>query len=173
MTERSNEYITQMEGRRSELIPAIEALMAECDSLPVGSGFVDVITRPPQVELLISGLTELKVAINVVTLWCDCTAVNIDRYGCPHGYGGPGHGDGYFSEMCERDYFNISDQGIDLAGCDGDLASIVNGANRLAMEYASMGMQQRHDYSPCLVPGFWLVVPKGWKRQSYRMPSDA
>ena len=167
MSEQTNAYFSCLIQSKTALLPLIEALLAECESLPVGNGFIDLITPKERSEQLIAGVTELGVAIRGVTLWCDCTEENKIRYGCPHGYGGPRHGTGFFSEMCETDWFNVEDLGIDVSASDVDPESLVAICNDLARQYARVGMAQRSDYSPCLVPGFWLCVPAGWVRQSY------
>jgi hypothetical protein len=173
MEQPANPYFAHLTESRGTVLPQIEALMAKCHSVPVGWGFIDVITRHEQCDEVIARLTELGVAINIVTLWCDCTEENKSRYGCPHGYGGPMHAAGYFSEMCERDYFDVKDFGVDLSAEIVDRASIITTCNKLAAEYVATGIKQRVDYSPCLVPGFWLAVPKDWKRQTYLVAADA
>lgn len=167
-SEPNNAYFSRLAKSKAVLMPRVEALLADCASLPVGWGFIDLITRKGRCDQLIAGLAALGVAIRGVTLWCDCTKESELRYGCPHGMGGPRHETGFFSEMCERDWFNIEDLGINASGRDVDPASLVSLCNNLAREYVWVGMTRRSDYSPCLVPGFWLLVPDDWRRQSYK-----
>ena len=162
----ANAYFSRLAESKRMLMPRIKPLLAECDSRPVGWGFIDLITRREKCERLIAGVTELGLAINLVTLWCNCTEENKARFGCPHGYGDPRHATGFFSEMCERDYFDVSKLSVDVTGNDVDPASLVSLCNDLAWQYVSAGMLQRADYSPCLVPGFWLCLPDHWRRQS-------
>ena len=166
-------YLATLTERATTIRPQIETLMGRCRTLPVGSGYIDVITRQEHHDQFISGLTAIGVAIHFITLWCDCTALNKSRYGCPHGYGGPIHATGYFSEVCERDSFDVEALGVDVWGMSDDPRSMISTCNGLATAYVAAGMKDRQDYSPCFLPGFWLAVPKDWNRQTYLVPPDA
>jgi hypothetical protein len=169
----SNPYLATLTKRANAIQLQVETLMESCRTLPVGSGYIDVITRQEHHDQFISGLTAIGVAIHFITLWCDCTELNKSRYGCPHGYGGPIHATGYFSEVCERDSFDVEALGVDVWGPVDDQPSMISKCNGLATAYVTAGMKERRDYSPCFVPGFWLAVPKDWKRQTYLVRPDA
>jgi len=132
---------------------------------PVGNGFIDIVTPVARAESFLSDVTELGIAVNVITLWCDCTDENRGKYGCPHGSGGPAHevGSGYYSEMCESDPFEITEDDVDPSGTGLDPPKLVEISNNHALRYVRIGMKSRLEYSPCLVPGFWLRVPETWK----------
>src|SRR5450432_1232304 len=114
MAEPPNPYIASLIEREDDVQPRIEALMDACHSRPVGKGYIDVITRQKYCDRFIAGATAIGVAIELITLWCDCSELNQARYGCPHGYGGPMHPTGYFSETCESDSFDVEKIGIDV-----------------------------------------------------------
>lgn len=157
-------YLNRLRESRMTLQPAIEMLIAECDCLVVGSGFIDIITRRPACDAFIDGATRLGVAITCATLWCECTPENERRYGCPHGYGGPMYPGGFFAEMCERDPFDVAEAGVDMGLQDTDPDGFVAACNEFVREYVRVGISLRPEFSPCLVPGFWLSVPFDWRR---------
>ncbi len=161
-------YLDGIRASEPELIAEVERLLEKSRTTPVGDGFIDIITPADNIESFLESMTNLGIAINVVTLWCDCTPNNKDRYGCPHGFGGPRYESGYYSEMCERDPFDVAKSYPDLIADDAAPEDLVNKYNAAVREYVETGIKSRPEYSPCLVPGFWLVVPKAWKRQSYQ-----
>ena len=168
-----SEYLEGISEKEPDLITEIEGLLEKFQTTPVGDGFIDIITPADNIEPFIESMTNLGVAINVVTLWCNCTPANEAKFGCPHGFGGPRHQSGYYSEMCERDPFDVEETFPDLIADDANSAELVAKYNAAIREYTETGMESRPEYSRCLVPGFWLVVPKDWKRQSYRVPERA
>jgi hypothetical protein len=73
--------------------------------------------------------------------------------------------------MCERDSFepNLPAMCSDSAH---ELEALLRHCNAQAIDYVRNGMKRRQDYSPCLVPGFWLAVPDEW-RNSWAGEGDA
>jgi hypothetical protein len=138
-------------------------LLAEFQVHPVGSGYIDIIVSSSEAERFLERLTKIGVAVDCITLWCEATDANKQRHGCPHGMGGPVHNGVWFSEMCERDPFDISDHGIEIADSQLDPRVLVEQCNSLALSYVTTGMKLRPEYSPCLAPGFWLAVPESWR----------
>ena len=153
------QYLTEI---RDMSVPMLDAILRENDLRPVGTGFIDIITQTDRCPGFVTCVSDLGIAIEMVTLWCHCTDENRQRYGCPHGYGGPKCDGGYFSEMCERDSFEITMDALS-SSAPGALKHEVHKCNEQAMNYVRDGMKRRSDYSPCFVPGFWLAVPDKWK----------
>ena len=130
---------------------------------PVGTGYIDIIVPLAKSEKFLATVTTLGIAATAVTLWCTASETNKKIYGCPHGMGGPVHGGVWFSEMCERDPFDVKDHGISIEQSQLDPFVLAQECNSLALAFVSAGIKDRPEYSPCLAPGFWLAVPKSWK----------
>ena len=81
-----SEYLNGIRVKESDLVSEIEASLEKYQTTPAGDGFTDIITPATNVEWFVESMTSLGVAINVVTLWCDCTPDNAARFGCPHGF---------------------------------------------------------------------------------------
>ena len=162
MVSQFDRYVRDLGARQNEVQPELDAFLIASDVHPVGWGYIDIITPLERCEDLVSRVTALGIPISMITLWCHCTDENRNRYGCPHGMGGPRCEDGFFSEMCERDSFEPM---ISESCSDGveDLVALLRACNAQAIEYVRAGMRRREDYSPCLVPGFWLAVPEDWR----------
>jgi hypothetical protein len=157
-------YVTSIAARRDSVLVDLERCVAEHECTVVGSGFIDIITRRQRCASFIERISHIGVAAYLVTLWCDCTPENQRRFGCPHGYGGPGHSsDGYFSEMCEKDPFEISNPDFDPRTSEREPAEVVRRCNAMVLEYCISGMEARPEYSPCVTPGLWLAVPDDWR----------
>ena len=105
-------YLTGLANREAAAKPPLDALIARLGIQVVGDGYIDAITRLEHVTQFLTELDRLGIAVTDVTLWCDCTPENTQRLGCPHGGGGPGHANGYFSEMCEEDSFDVAGLGL-------------------------------------------------------------
>jgi hypothetical protein len=153
-------YLAQLSANRDTLLPRVLNLIRACDAHPVGSGFIDIITPSPRINAFVAGLADLGIGIRMVTLWCNYTEDNRVRFGCPHGFGGPTHGLGYYSEICESDPYEATYGGSQSGNNPKVFVARLNDAART---YATEGMKVRADYSPCFVPGFWLDVPEDWK----------
>lgn len=166
-------YLDEVRAGGPKLVAKIEGLLENFRTTPVGDGFIDIITPTDNIDSFIGSMSDLGIAINIVTLWCDCTPGNELKYGCPHGYGGPSYESGYYSEICEHDPFDAAKSIPELITDEAVPADLINKYNTAIREYVETGIQGRPEYSPCLVPGFWLVVPKDWKRRSYKMPNTA
>ncbi len=81
----------------SRVKPALDALSTDLGIVVVGNGYIDMITIPIDVVVMLDRLTELGIATILLTLCCNRTPANQPLYGCPHGSGGPGHVDGFYS----------------------------------------------------------------------------
>ena len=107
-------YFSSVAARQDSVRDQLRQCIEQHDATVVGVGFIDIITRRQQCASFLARLSEIGVAAYLVTLWCDCSAESQKRFGCPHGYGGPVHNHGgYFSEMCEKDSFEITDPNLD------------------------------------------------------------
>jgi hypothetical protein len=159
----SSPYLIGLATREAAVKPALDALIVRLQIRVVGDGYIDAITQLDRVEELLNELTRLGIAVTLITLWCDCTLDNKRKFGCPHGLGGPGHTNGFFSEICEKDYFNVANSDVVATTTDSETNRFVTECNQLAREYVVEGMKARSDYSPCFLPGFWLGVPDNWK----------
>lgn len=166
-------YLDEICAGGPEVVAKIESLLENFQTTPVGNGFIDIITPTDNIDSFIGSMTDLGIAINLVTLWCNCTPDNEVQYGCPHGYGGPRYESCYYSEMCEHDPFDAAESVPELITDDAAPTDLINKYNTAIREYVETGIKARPEYSPCLVPGFSLVVPKEWKRRSYQMPNTA
>ena len=153
-------YLNHLEAHRMDVLPRLESLI-ECLEINGVGSYIDLITRWEHVEAFLEGVSQLGVAIRAITLWCDYSPLNRERYGCPHGFGGPRNGEGFYSEMCEHEYFWLDETSFDFSQDDAVARSLT-----LAREYVYQGIPRRPDYSPCLLPGFWLWVPDDWERPS-------
>ena len=133
---------------------------------PVGSGYIDVIVSPTKADTFLSALTQLGIATHAVTLWCEASETNKQRYGCPHGMGGPVHYGMWFSELCEKELFDVESKGVNIFDSKLDPFALAQECNSLTLAYVNNGIQDRPEYSPCLAPGFWLAVPDDWKSRT-------
>jgi len=129
---------------------------------PMGAGYADIIVPRSKADQFLADLTRLGVAAHMVTLWCEASDSNKQRYGCPHGMGGPVQHGVWFSEMCERDPFDVKDHGVNVAQSQMDPFELARECNSLIANYVSTGMKERAEYSPCLAPGLTLAVPDNW-----------
>jgi len=164
----AKQYVSLMERDRLRVQPAIAALVAEHSETIVGSGYRDIITRMSESDSFVNAISNLGVMINALTLWCDCTPENTARWGCPHGHGGPCYGKGcYFSEMCGELEFGVVEWDS-LFDAFSTITGAIEAQRVRILEYLHEGIEHYHRYSPCLVPAFWLAVPKEWRSPDYR-----
>ena len=165
----ANPYWTRLAESSSAVKDEIDRALDLFGAQPVGSGYIDIIVSPSKAQQFLATLTRLGIAAHVVTLWCEASDINKQRYGCPHGMGGPVHNGVWFSEMCEPDPFNVEDHGIDMAQSELDPFALAQECNSQTLAFVSSGIKSRPEYSPCLAPGFWLAVPKDWQSST---PAD-
>ena len=159
----ANPYWTRLTQSSSVVKGQVDRVLELFGAQPVGSGYIDIIVSPSKSEQFLAELTRLGIAAHTVTLWCEASEINKQRYGCPHGMGGPTRDGVWFSEMCEPDPFNAKDHGIDIDQSELDPFALAHECNSLTLAYVSTGIKDRPEYSPCLAPGFWLAVPKDWQ----------
>jgi hypothetical protein len=158
----ANPYWTRLAQSSSSVKGQVDDALELFGAHPVGSGYIDIIVTPSKSEQFLAALTRLGIATHRVTLWCEASETNKQLYGCPHGMGGPVHGGVWFSEMCEPDSFNAEDHGINIAQSELDPFALAHDCNSLSLAYVNTGIRDRPECSPCLVPAFWLAVPKDW-----------
>ena len=107
---------------------------------PVGKGYIDCIVTKEFVKPFLKQVLALNIKITGLTWWCHCTD---SSNGCPHGMGGTKSKffDGWFSEM--------NWPLVELPPAAG-VSEI--------MDYVFNQFPKDEDYTPCLVPAFWLCV---------------
>jgi hypothetical protein len=112
----------------------------------VGRGYAECIVKIENASAFINELSMININVKSVTWWCHCDSQNKEKYGCPHGGGGPmsEYYDGYFSEM-----YHMSDK---VVTC-----------NKEAINYILNEVINQKFYSPCIDPAFCLDVPDEWK----------
>jgi hypothetical protein len=166
-------YMAKLIAEQEHIQQAIEETLELYKVVPVGNGFVDLITVKQNFSGLIAKLTSLEIAVSEVSLWCHCVQPKGMFLGCPHGYGGPGNpfGRGWFSELCHST-FRVKDHGVNLDANDVSPNSLVRYCNELVSEYVGNGIQKEPFYSRCLTPGLGLHVPDGWIRRKYYVRSN-
>jgi len=156
-------YWTRLAESSAEVHGDLDRVLERFDVRPVGWGYIDIIVVPSRAEQFLAELTRIGIATCIVTLWCEASEINKQRYGCPHGMGGPIRNGVWFSEMCERDPFRVEDLGVDISESQLDPFALARACNELALGFATTGIRDRPEYSPCLAPGFWLAVPEDWR----------
>ena len=145
----------------------VEVLLDKYNSLPVGYGYIDIITDLNHVEEFIDDLSTLNIAVNGVTWWCHSTESNKVEFGCPHGMGGPQSrdGNGWFSEM-GNDYecFDLSEEvynRFEYGRVDkNDILNLNNSVKEYIRHFTN---DEKFEY--CFHPALWLHVPKEWRRK--------
>lgn len=151
---------------QAKLDAAVKAYQLE----PVGSGYVDIITPPDTAGAFLEEMAQLGIAAHVVTMWCSASDDNKERFGCPHGMGGPVQRGVWFSEMCEMNPFDVGDHGISVKDSSLDPWQLASVCKSKVLGYIHEGMRDRPEWSPCLWPGIWLAVPDDWVSEP---PEDA
>ena len=148
---------------------SIERLLEKYKTQPVGNGYIDLILDKENSLNLIDELTELSVAVENLTWWCNVTEENKSKLGCPHGYGGPlnTYGEGWFSECVHYPDFEIPKLPDPIDEYAMSLSAFVEKCNRLAINYIKNILPTESFYSPCLYPGIWIDVPPDWIRKYY------
>lgn len=69
-------YLENLRKNDKELQNKIETLLEKHQSYPVGSGYIDIITKYELSEKLIEEISNAGIAINAVTWWCHCSDEN-------------------------------------------------------------------------------------------------
>ena len=139
------------------------------------TAYDDIIVPRNNISDFIDGLTKIGIAINSLDWWCNATEENKNKYGCPHGYGGPMTKAGWFSEMShdfdeicalEQDLFLSLDTDfkVETVKAINDKA-IQHIQNKRTITYAD-GTFLTYQNNPCLTPGLDLYVPNDWKKKS-------
>jgi len=170
MTEKT--YMSLLDKQKQKQLDELIARYAVYSS---DTSYGDIIVPRDGVVDFVNGLTNIGVAINSLNWWCDATDENKNKYGCPHGYGGPMTGVGWFSEMChDFDEISATEKGLFLS-LDADFKSetvkIINDKiielikNKRTITYSD-GTFLTFQNNPCLTPGLDLYVPNDWKTKS-------
>ena len=133
----------------------LNSLLSKYNVQIVGRGYAECIVKAENALAFIDELSAMKISIKSVTWWCHCNNQNKEKYGCPHGGGGPvsEYYEGHFSEM-----YHMPEK---VVAC-----------NEEAKEYITNEVKRENFYSPCIDPAFWLDVPDEWKnpKGEDRMP---
>jgi hypothetical protein len=147
---------------------AIELVLEKYEVLPVGNGYIDLILPLGLANEFVQALISIDVAVEYITWWCYCTPTSRKTYGCPHGLGGPGFRDGYYSEGVGKDFEVLEKLKIPNDSLK-DSKEFAARCNQTVLDYFATDFEKESFYSPCLNPGFWLHVPKTWNRQHYKV----
>ena len=94
MTEKT--YISSLSKEQKEQLDNL------IENLSVYSGdsvYADIIVPRANVVEFITTLTRIGIVVKSINWWCNATEENKNKYGCPHGYGGPMTKDGWFTEL--------------------------------------------------------------------------
>lgn len=154
-------YIENLDANKKEYKNYIDDLALKYKIQFVGSGYFELIIPSASVEKVISEFTQKGIVISILVWWCHCTEENEQKYGCPHGYGGPysDYFSGWFSEMGIQ-AFEISEellQSVNEYPYEEKIKEI-NGR----VWHAISKIHENEHYSPCLVPALGLYVPEHW-----------
>lgn len=165
-------YISSLDIQKQRLLDELIVKYAVYSS---DVTYGDIIIPRDNIVDFIQNLTNLGIVINALLWWCNATDENKDKYGCPHGYGGPVTRVGWFCELghvfddicaIERDLFQSLDFDFKVEN-----VKIINDKtiqliqNKKTSTYAE-GTFLTYQNNPCLTPGFDLYVPNDWKRKS-------
>ena len=149
----------------------LNKLIEKYEVYPVGSGYIDLIVSRDKYFEFIDELTQIGLMVEAVSWWCHATDENKNRFGCPHGYGGPMTKNGWFSEM-SHDFDDLENEVLLCIANNTDQDSIkaINDKvksliiNKQTITYAD-GNYLTFDKNPCLTPGIWVYVPDDWIRK--------
>ena len=133
--------------------------------------YSDIIVARENFVEFINGLTNIGIIIDSVDWWCNATDENKNKYGCPHGYGGPVTKVGWFSEMSHdfdetivgNELFILIEKDFKsetLKALNDNVKKIIK--NKKTITQADGTFLTFKD-NPCLTPGFNLYVPNEWK----------
>lgn len=155
-------YWARLDSQSLALKGEVDRALARFEVKPVGTGYIDIIVVPQKAEAFLTHMTQLGIAASMVTLWCEASEANKAQFGCPHGMGGPIRDGIWFSEMGEGDLL-VSDVAVDVQTSLLDPFALAGECNDVCLRYTTEGIPALANYSPCMVPGFWLAVPKDWR----------
>jgi len=160
-------YFENLHSSPEHIQLALESLFEKYQVQPVGDGYIDLIVDRARALELIAELTDLRVAVERLTWWCNVTPENQSKYGCPHGLGGPLNrsGAGCFSECHDYPDFAIREQPDPVDEHSRSAQAFAAKCNQLAYDYLKDVFQSAGFYSPCLYVGLWLHVPYEWPRE--------
>ncbi|HBS45177.1 MAG TPA: hypothetical protein DEA91_13260 [Paenibacillus sp.] len=162
-------YLENLRKNDKELQNKIETLLEKYQSYPVGSGYIDIITKYELSEKLIEEISNAGIAINAVTWWCHCSDENKKNHGCPHGMGGPKCTccDGYYSEVgLDYETFEIAESEYNNLQTGVVTKDEIHSINQAVWNYIRE-YSYHERFSECLTPALWLHVPDEWKRIKY------
>ncbi|WP_164472589.1 hypothetical protein [Cohnella candidum] len=162
-------YLEGLRQRNIEIQNKIESSLEKYQSYPVGTGYIDIITKHELSEKLLHDLSNAGIAVNAVTWWCHSTEENKDLYGCPHGMGGPKCNccNGYYSEMgLDYETYEISETQYNTLETGTVTQEEIHSINQAAWNYIRE-FSNNERFSNCFTPALWLHVPDEWKRIKY------
>lgn len=127
----------------------LDIVIKNYEIVPVGNGYIDLITRREFILQFINALNNLNIKIAAVS-WFDFVDYKREAWGL----GGPKnpYGEGWFSEICSDDaYFSTT-----------LLDNVIENNNQyLKYIFEDAKKQMKHFYNS-FVPSFCLEVPKEW-----------
>jgi hypothetical protein len=164
-------YISSLDNQKQEQLDNLIEKYAVYSNDTV---YGDIIVPRDNFVEFINCLTNIGVVINSIDWWCNATDENKNKYGCPHGYGGPMTKVGWFSEM-SHDFDDICKIESDLfLSLDTDFKtevvkkindkSIGLIQNKRTNTYVD-GTFLTFKNNPCLTPGLDLYVPNDWEKK--------
>lgn len=128
----------------------LDEVMESLHILPVGAGYIDLITNTSNIAEFIAELNKLNIRIVGFTWWCYVDRCHSEP---PHGMGGAknSYGEGWYSEI---ELENVIELGFE-ENCTKN--------NNLYSKYILEDYPKDKSYHSCYMPGFWLDVPDNWK----------
>ena len=162
-------YMKQLETNREHFQRSIENFLEQFKAQPAAGGYIDLILSRSNAVKVIQALAELPVAVVDLSWWCHVTPENKEKYGCPHGYGGPVDrlGIGRFSECDHYPFFSVEENGVNVEEEMSDAIRFAAKCSELMCDYLENQLPKEEFFSECLWSGLWLCVPDDWKRLSY------
>ncbi len=161
-------YISTLNKQKQE---QLNLLIEEFEAYPVGTGYIDIIIIRDRLINFINKLTNIGIVINSVSWWCNATDENKNKYGCPHGLGGPLTKFGLFTEIghdfddmnkIERELFVSLDNDFNeeiIKKINVKIINLIQNKQIFIQEnIIFLTFQDNH----CLTPGLWLYVPDDW-----------
>lgn len=162
-------YMKQLGANQEYFQRSIKEILKRCKAQPVAGGYIDLILPRFNAVKAIQALAKLPVAVVNLSWWCHVTPENKDKYGCPHGYGGPINrfGIGRFCECDHYPIFSVENHGVNIKEAMIDATRFASKCSELMCDYLENQLTKEEFFSECLSPGLWLCVPDDWKRMSY------
>ncbi len=155
-------YFQQLLVRGSEIQGEIPYILEKFEVFPVRNGLMDLVVEWNHFLGLINAFSQIKVAVYSFSLWCKNTPENKIRYRCPHGRGGPVCKNGFLSEMYFVPKFILKTYNVDISDPAIEADELISRANNTILKYFETEFKKELFYSPCLLPGLWLLLPRGW-----------